>query len=387
VVRSQGGVDCCLPQDLPAPLPVTGDALAALSAADRAVGQLAGIARILPNPRLLIRAFAGREAVLSSRIEGTQASLSDLLLFDITPDAVETRSPDVLEVANYVRALEHGIARLRAIPLTLNLIRELHAILLHNVRGSDRHPGKFRRVQNWIGRHGVSIDRATYVPPPPERLMEVLDAMERFINTPGDLPLLVRIAMVHYQFEAAHPFEDGNGRVGRLLISLMLDAERAIPYPVLYLSDYFERHQQAYYRHLLAVSQEGKWREWLTFVLRGVAEQAIDAVERSAKLMRLRDDWARQFQKARASALLLRLLDALFVNPFINMRRAADLLNVNPQSAQNSIDKLLEAGVLQELTGLKRNRIYVARDVLRTLEERPAFDQPAASIPEATQWP
>ncbi len=366
---------------------MTGEFLAALSAADRAVGQLAGITRALPNPRLLVRAFAGREAVLSSRIEGTHASLSDLLLFDITPQEVETRTPDVREVANYVRALEHGISRLRAIPLTLNLIRELHAILLEDVRGSDRRPGQFRNVQNWIGPAGVSIARATCVPPPPERLMEVLGTLERFINMPGDLPLLVRIAMVHYQFEAIHPFEDGNGRVGRLLISLMLDAERAIPFPVLYLSDYFERHQGEYYRHLLAVSQEGAWEDWLTFILRGVAEQAIDSVERSAKLMRLRDDWTRQLQQARASALQLRLLDALFVNPFVNMRRAAHLLKVNPQSAQNSLNKLLEAGILLELTGQKRNRVYVARVVLRTLEETPAFDAPAPNNPESKPWP
>lgn len=375
LVRSQDGQDCCVPRDLPPAVEVGGDLLSALSAADRAVGQLAGIARVLPNPRLLVRTFAGREAVLSSRIEGTQASLSDLLLFDVTPTAVESRAPDVREVANYVRALEHGIGRLRAIPLTLNLIRELHAILLEDVRGSDRNPGQFRRVQNWIGPYGVPLARATYVPPPPERLMGALAAMERFINTPAELPLLIRMAMVHYQFEAIHPFEDGNGRVGRLLISLMLDAERAIPFPVLYLSDYFERHQQAYYRHLLAVSQTGAWREWLAFVLRGVAEQAIDAVERSANLMRLRDEWARRCQQARASALLLRLLDALFVNPFVNMRRAADLLEVNPQSAQSNVDKLVEAGILYELTGQKRNRVYVAREVLRTLEETPAFDR------------
>lgn len=377
MVSSQGGEDCCLPRELPPPLHVDGELLSALSAADRAVGQLGGIARALPNPRLLARAFAGREAVLSSRIEGTHASLSDLLLFDITPEAVETRTPDVREVANYVRALDHGISRLRTIPLTLNLVRELHGILLQDVRGSDRRPGNFRRVQNWIGPHGVPIARATYVPPPPERLMQALHALEQFINVPGDLPLLLRVAMVHYQFEAIHPFEDGNGRVGRLLISLMLDAERAIPYPVLYLSDYFERHQQTYYRHLLAVSQRGAWTEWLTFVLRGVAEQAIDAVERSAKLMNLRQQWAQKCQQARASALLLRLLDALFVNPFINMRRAADLLNVNPQSAQNNINKLIEAGIVHELTGQKRNRVYVARAVLRTLEETPAFDRPA----------
>jgi len=206
LVRGRDQQVAFVPHPLPPVLNYDAPLVAALSAADRALGQLAGIVRNLPNPKLLVRSFVTREAVLSSRIEGTQASLSDIFLFAVAP-AVEQSIPDVREVANYVRAMDHGIDRLGKIPLTLNLIRELHAILMDRVRGQERHPGEFRRVQNWIGPHGCPIEQARYVPPPPEQLMACLFALESFINTPNELPLLVRLSMVHYQFGAIHPFE------------------------------------------------------------------------------------------------------------------------------------------------------------------------------------
>ncbi len=322
---------------------------------------------------LLIRSFVNREAVLSSRIEGTQASLTDLFLFEVAPN-VEQSVPDVREVHNYVRALEHGLERLRQIPLTLNLIKELHEILLEGVRGQERHPGEFRRIQNWIGPPRSPIQRATYVPPPPEQLMVCLTAFERFVNIPNELPLLVRLAMIHYQFEAVHPFEDGNGRVGRLLISLLLDSERAIPHPVLYLSAYFERFRPEYYELLLAVSQHGKWEDWIAFFLRGVTEQSIDAVERAAQLVALRNEWANHCQTARTSALLVKLIDDLFRNPFVTLARAVTLLDVTPQSAQSAIERLIGMNILRETTGRKRNRIYVARRIIEILEQTPALD-------------
>jgi len=244
---------------------------------------------------------------------------------------------------------------------------------MEGVRGSDRHPGQFRRCQNWIGT-GHRIEDATYVPPPPDRLQRLLDAFERFVNTPIDMPLLVRLAMIHYQFEAIHPFEDGNGRLGRLLISLLLDSERALPYPVLYLSAYLEHHRSEYYGHLLRVSQSGAWAEWVAFFLRGVADQSIDAVERAQQLVGLRERWGSSLQRARTSALLLKLLDGLFHNPFVNLARAVKLLEVRAQSAQNNIDQLVEQGILTEMTGRRRNRIYAAREILGILESTPAFD-------------
>jgi Fic family protein len=347
--------------------------VAALSAADRALGQLAGITRNLPNPKLLVRSFVTREAVLSSRIEGTQASLSDLFMFDVAP-AVEQTVPDVREVANYVRALDHGIERLRKIPLTLNLIKEVHGILMDRVRGQQRRPGEFRRVQNWIGPHGCPIERARFVPPPPEELMACLSAFEKFINTPNDLPLLVRLAMIHYQFEAIHPFEDGNGRVGRLIISLLLESERAIPYPVLYLSAYFDRCRSEYYDRLLAVSNAGEWPEWVGFFVRGVTEQSIDAVERAGQLLALRDGWAKKCHKARMSALLLKLTDHLFRNPYINVPSVRAAFNIGAQSAQNLVYKLAELGIVREITGQLRNRIWMAPRIVEILEQSPAFD-------------
>jgi Fic family protein len=382
IERSIDGVDTCVPPNLPPPVNYNATLLGALSAADRAVGQLAGITRTLPNPRLLIRSFISREAVLSSRIEGTVASLSDLFLFEVN-SMVEEDVPDVREVANYVRALDHGVSRLRQIPLTLNLVRELHGILMEGVRGSDRRPGEFRKCQNWIGPPRSKIAEARYVPPPPERLEKLLDAFERFINTPNDIPLLVRLAMMHFQFEAIHPFEDGNGRVGRLLISLLLDSERALPHPVLYLSAYFEKFRSDYYDLLLAVSQRGAWDAWITFFLRGVTEQSIDAVERAAQLVSLRNGWARRCQDARTSSLLTRLIDELFLNPFMTVARASTALDVRAQSAQNNINQLVSMNILRELTGRRRNRVYVAADIMKTLDETPAFDLPKQ--PEANQ--
>ncbi len=373
IVRSLEGHDACVPRDLPPEMDFTPGLVSTLSAADRAIGQLAGIMRTLPNPRLLIRSFIVREAVLSSRIEGTQASLQDLFLFEVF-EGVEKRVPDVREVRNYVSALERGIERLRQIPISLNLIRELHRILLTEVRGAERKPGEFRRVQNWIGPPGSTPATARYVPPPPEKLAPLLHALEKYINSHSDVPLLIRIALVHYQFEAIHPFEDGNGRVGRLLISLMLDAARALPHPVLYLSAYIEEHREAYYRHLSAVSQRGEWRPWIEFVLRGVTEQAIDGVERSSLLMRLREEWARRCQEARTSALLIALVDHLFVNPYLTLASATQVLRTRPQSAQNNIKQLINLGVIREITGRRRNRIYAAQDVLSILDQRPAFD-------------
>jgi len=366
------GIDACVPRDLPPSLMYTGPLMSAMSAADRAVGRLAGIAQTLPNPRLLVRSFIDREAVLSSKIEGTKTTLEDLLLFEISPE-LEEKKPDVREVVNYVRALDYGVERLRQIPLSLNLIREIHAVLLDGVRGSDRHPGEFRKCQNWIGTSRDVAD-AVYVGPPPEMLQQALSAFERFVNTPNDLPLLLRLAMVHYQFEAIHPFEDGNGRVGRLLISLLLDTERALPYPVLYLSAYLEHHRSRYYEHLRRVSQRGEWSPWIEFFLRGVADQSIDAVERAQRLMALRSRWTLQCQTARTSGLLLKLVDELFRNPYVNLARVREALGVGSQSAQNNIDQLVTRGILAEITGQRRNRIYAARDVLHVLEQTPAFD-------------
>ncbi len=372
LIRNTSGWPACVPRDLPPAISFDTPLIGLLSTADRALGTLAGITRALPNPRLLIRSFIRREAVLSSRIEGTVASLSDLYLFEMNPEQ-EERVPDVREVANYVAALDHGVDRLRHAPFSLGLVKELHAILMRGVRGSDKSPGDFRKRQNFIS-PTERLDDATYVPPPHEQVLGLLESLEVFIQSESELPLLVRLALVHYQFEAIHPFEDGNGRVGRLLISLLLERERALPEPLLYLSAYFERHRRTYYDLLLGVSQRGDWSAWLAFFLRGVADEAIDGVERSRQLFDLRDNWSNLFHKARTSALLLKLIDLLFNTPYIDAAHAARALDVNHQSAQSNIEQLVAQGILREITGQRRNRVYAAPAILAILESQPAVE-------------
>jgi len=349
--------------DFPLPL------IYALSEADRAISELAGIARTLPNPHLLIGSFVRKEAVLSSRIEGTQASFSDLLFFEAA-NLREKEVPDVREVANYVKALQYGIDRLGELPLSLRLLREIHARLLDGVRGEERTPGEFRRSQNWIGPPGCTLMEATYVPPPVEEMKDALSAFEKYLHTPSKLPPLVRMALIHYQFEAIHPFLDGNGRIGRLLITLLLCTERILSQPLLYLSAFFERHRDDYYRLLLAVSQTGAWNEWISFFLRAVATQARDAIRRSDKLLGLWRNYRNKMQDVRASALLLQLIDDLFAYPAITNSRASHKLSITHRSAQLNIDKLVAAGILTEATGQKRNRLYIAPEILSIIEER-----------------
>jgi len=374
VVRALKGHWAFLPRPLPPSIVWTPDLVAALSAADRALGRLAGIGQTLANPHLLIRPFMRREAVLSSRIEGTQASLSDLFFFEAAP-SIEARVPDVAEVANYVAALEYGLERLADLPLSLRLIREMHRRLMTGVRGQELTPGEFRLDQNWIGTAGCPVDEAIYVPPPPERLPEALDAFEKYLHRPDDLPPLVRLAAIHYQFEAIHPFRDGNGRIGRLLIALLLCADDLLSSPLLYLSAYFERRRQEYYDRLLGVSQHGQWTEWLVFFLRGVAEQAADTIARASRLQALRDGLYARCQTARSSALLLKLVDNLFSYPATTIADATRLLGVTPAAAQHNVNRLIELGILREGTGQRRNRVFLADEIIRAIDEPIADDQ------------
>lgn len=356
-----------VPAPLPPEFPWTSQVVTLLSAADRALGELSGIGRQLPNPHLLMGPFKRREAVLSSRIEGTQASLSELLLFEAATGR-EADVGDVREVANYVKALDHGLARQPSLPLSLRLIREMHQLLLDGVRGQAQAIGEFRRTQNWIGPPGQPIDRATFVPPPADELPSCLAAFERFLHAESTLPPLVRLAMIHYQFEAIHPFYDGNGRIGRLLVTLLLCIEGILPGPLLYLSAYFEKHRAEYYAGLLGVSQRGDWAGWVAFFLRGVAESAKDAVERGARLGSLREDYRRRLGQSRASLSPLLLVDHLFAHPALTAADAAEALGVTRKTGQLTIDALVAAGVLREMTGRQRRRIYLAVEIARAVE-------------------
>jgi Fic family protein len=367
LVRTPRDYYAFVPHPLPPALPTSWELTRKIADAERALGELSGVGRTLPNPHLLIGPFIRREAVLSSRIEGTQASLSDLFIFEAAK-TVMPAAPDVVEVRNYVIALEYGLKRVSSLPISSRLFCELHAHLMKGVRGEQMTPGEFRRSQNWIGPPGCSLTDATFVPPPVEEMHQGLSELENFIHTPSGLPQLVLIALIHYQFETIHPFLDGNGRIGRLLITLLMNTTGLLEQPLLYLSAYFERRRNDYYRLLRKVSQEGAWEEWIGFFMEGVIEQARDALQCSNRLLKLRAAYQKKIQSARTSALLFQLIDELFEFPSITLARAAKLLKVTPRSAQLNIDKLLRLRILNEVTGKQRNRVYVAEEILRAVE-------------------
>ncbi len=368
LARIASGNVAYMPPALPPAIAWDDHLVSSVSSAGTALGRLAEVGRLMANPHLLIRPFMRREAVLSSQIEGTEASYENLVLFEVDENVAD-RVPDVREVSNYVRALEYGLDRVKTLPLSRRLICELHRILMENVRGGDQTPGEIRRYQVHIGPKGSPIEAATYVPPPPgDDLQQAMDALEKYLHTPSSLPAVVRLALVHYQFEAIHPFHDGNGRVGRLLISLMLCLDGVLPQPLLYLSAYFERNRREYYDRLLEVSRAGAWNDWLTFFARGVAQEAMDAVDRATRLRDLQAEYNEQLQSARTSALLLKLVELLFAHPAVTASRVREMLDVTPRTAQQHIDRLREAGILTEVTGQKRNRIYIAPGILRVVQ-------------------
>jgi len=368
VIQAQKGYWTYLPDPLPPQLSWTEDLVAALSQADLALGELAGLGRTLLNPHLLIRPFMHQEAVVSSRIEGTQASLSDLFRYEAGQLTLFEERSDVREVHNYVRAMEYGLERLKELPVSLRLIRELHGLLMEGVRDEGKKPGEFRDSYNWIGPPNCTVKTARYVPPPVSHMHDALHALEEFLHSPSEMPPLVRLALIHYQFEAIHPFLDGNGRIGRLLMSLLACAWNLLPQPLLYLSAYFEAHRDDYYDLLLAVSRRGVWEEWVTFFLRGVKEQCGDAVARIKHLQDLRGYYRVQVQRTHASARLLDVVDMLFLNPVLTVRRVEGEVGVTFQTAQRYVDWLVELGILMEVTGKGRNRLYAARDVILAVE-------------------
>jgi Fic family protein len=367
LIKSQRGYWAFIPNPLPPKLRLDIGLVRHLSEADRAIGQLAGRSRDLPNPHLLINPFIRKEAVLSSKIEGTQASLSDLFHFEAMPSAEKSDS-DVQEVVNYVKALEYSLARIQEFPISLRLLKEIHSRLMEGVRGGQITPGEFRTSQNWIGPPGCTLNEALFVPPPLPDMHDCLGDFEKFLHTNSDIPPLLRLAMIHYQFEAIHPFLDGNGRIGRLILVLLLCAEKILPKPFIYLSVFFEKHRSEYYRRLLEVSQNGAWNEWFRFFVDAVREQSADAFDHIQRLLELRKQYRTSLQTARTSALTLKLLDLVFSSPVVTGKTATNYLGVTPRTALKCIDRLVTQGVLRETTDRKRNRVYVATEVLRIIE-------------------
>ena len=349
----------------PAPLPpepaltLTGSLQGLLSQADRALGRLDGSVLTLPNPDLFVFMYVRKEAVLSSQIEGTQSSLQDLLAAEA--DLFDGTMPrDVDEVVNYVRAMKHGLARLQTLPVSVRLIREIHGVLLDGVRGGRLQPGELRRSQNWIGPAGCTLATASFVPPPHEDVPQALGELERFLHAVDDLPALVRIALAHVQFETIHPFLDGNGRVGRLLITFLLTECGVLHKPVLYLSHYFRRHRQAYYDHLQAVRDRGAWEEWLQFFLHGVVEVAGEAAETARRIQLLREQHRLAITDGlgRAAGNGHRVLESLYDRPIVTVSDVRAMTGTTYPAANTLVARLVDLGILMEMTGFARNRRF-----------------------------
>jgi Fic family protein len=339
-----------------------------LSDADRLIGQLSGEGKKLPNPHLLIRPFVKREAVLSSRIEGTQATLGELLANDA--GAIVNRSPDDLrEVGNYVTALDFGIKRLNSLPLSLRLVRELHEKLMEGVRGNFAAPGEFRKTQNWIGPAGCTLQNATYVPPPPDLLMDCLGKWEQFLHV-RTIPPLVHAGLLHYQFEAIHPFLDGNGRVGRLMIILFLIERKVLTAPLLYISAFFEATRSEYYNRLLAVSQESQWNPWLEYFLNGITRMSEDVLSRAEKINLLLQSWRKRIAGKRPK-ILPDTIELLAENPFWNTKKLSQRLKAAFTTTQRAINVLVEEKILSQVDNAQRDRVFCATDIMRILDEPP----------------
>lgn len=360
---------------LPAPLPpqpplaLDGELLQWLEKANRAIGRLDGISDILPDRQLFLYQYVRKEALLSSQIEGTQSSFSDLLLFELH-EAPGVPLDDTREVSNYVAAMTHGLERLHdGFPLSLRLLREIHAILLRDGRGAHKEPGEFRRSQNWLG--GSRPGNAVFVPPPPERLMECLDPLERFLHVQEPpVPVLVQAALVHVQFETIHPFLDGNGRLGRLLITLMLVSEGVLREPLLYLSLYFKTRRSEYYDLLQQVRLQGDWEAWLRFFLQGIYETAQQAVETARNLLQLFDaDRERIRGLGRIAGSCLQLHQLLQRKVVVNIPGAAEALGINRTTISNCLAKLQALGIVREITGHRRNRLFIYDSYMQLLSE------------------
>jgi Fic family protein len=355
------------------PLELAGELQRLLSAADRALGRLDGSVLTLPNPDLFVLMYVRKEAVLSSQIEGTQSSLQDLLsaeaqIFD------ENTPRDVEEVVNYVRAMKHGLARLAELPVSVRLIREIHAELMHGVRGGRLTPGELRTSQNWIGPAGCTLATATFVPPPQHEVPQILGGLENFLHRDDDLPPLVKIALAHVQFETIHPFLDGNGRVGRLLITFLLTERQVLHKPVLYLSHYFKRHRTAYYEHLQAVRDRGEWESWLAFFLRGVVEVADEATETARRILLLREHHRNAITEhlGRAAGSGHRVLESLFDRPIVTVADVQAITRTTYAAANALVARLEQLQVLQEMTGYARNRRFRYAPYIALFNDTPA---------------
>lgn len=360
-INQPGGFKAFTPKALPPDpaIAVDGELQHALSQADRALGRLDGSVETLPNPNLFVYMYVRKEAVLSSQIEGTQSSLHDLLAAEA--HIAEGVPQDVDEVVNYVRTLNLGLQRLNELPVSTRLIREIHRELMRDVRGHHLTPGELRRTQNWIGPAGSTIATASFVPPPPHDVPALLGDLETFLHGDGKEPLLIKIGLAHAQFETIHPFLDGNGRVGRLLITFLLCEKGALAKPVLYLSHFFKQHRQEYYDRLQAVREDGDWEGWLRFFLRGVAEVSVEAADTARRILVLREDHRRQINDrlGRVASNGHRVLERLYEKPVVSVEDVRQITRTTFPAANDVVQRLVDLEILKEMTGQARNRRFL----------------------------
>lgn len=351
---------------VPAPLPpdpevqITDELRVLLSQADRALGRLDGSIQTLPNPDLFVYMYVRKEAVLSSQIEGTQSSLQDVLAAEAKILA-QDRPQDVDEVIYYVGAMNHGLRRLGDLPVSVRLIREIHAELLQGARGSHLTPGELRTTQNWIGPDGCTLNEATFVPPPPHEVPQNLADLERFLHADTGLPLLIEIGLAHSQFETIHPFLDGNGRIGRLLITFLLCEQSVLAKPVLYLSYFLKQHRHQYYEELQSVRDSGTWEQWLAFFLRGIVEVSEQSTETARRILTMREDHRRAITEnfARAAGNGHRVLEYLYTNPIVSVKEVQGLIRTTYPAANELVGRMVKCGILHEFTGRIRNRRFM----------------------------
>ncbi len=372
-IKQPTGYRAFIPNPLPPEPPIALDEEMwnLLSKADLAVGRLDGSTEALHNPDLFVFMYVRREAVLSSQIEGTQASLIDVLEFEA--QAAEPGHPeDVAEVVNYVAAMNHGLERLEKLPISLRLIREIHEKLMQGVRGAERNPGEFRNSQNWVGPPGSTLANARYVPPPPHEMRQALDNFEKFLHQEHPMPSLIKVGIAHSQFETIHPFLDGNGRVGRLLITFLMCEKEILKRPLLYLSHYFKLNRAEYYDRLQAVRDSGDWEGWLKFFLQGVAQIAEEATVNARRIVKMREEHREVIlnRLGRASGKALQLLERLYFRPIVSVPTVMEITGLSFANANSLARQLETVGLLRETTGRKRNRRFSYRQYLDLFQEQ-----------------
>jgi Fic family protein len=363
-----------VPHDLPPELEWDDELQLALAEAERSLAELTGFVRTMPTPRLFVGPLIRREAVFSSRIEGLEADVVDLYAYEVDRFALPglgrpgvSRS-EVWEILNCARALEYGLERVDTLPASLRLIRELHLRLLGGLIGERATPGEFRRSQNWIGTPGSSLSDADFVPPPPSEMHTALEALGKYLHSDGRYPPLVRLGLIHYQFETIHPFIDGNGRVGRMLLSLLLLHWGLLPLPFLHLSAFFDHHRSEYYELLIGVSERGAWKPWLAFFLRAVAEQSADTMARAKRLRELQLEWRSALEDGGAPDWMLGLVDLLFERPLVSAQMLRKRLRVSDATAPEGLRRLKEMGILEEIAGGGRDKLYLAPGIMNAVE-------------------